>query len=79
MIVAAMAISHLPLFCPALTRASQPERGIGRPYLIFSPRRGFFVNGCSFPHFIELNSRQVRRIPQISYQAPASHGETIKP
>ncbi len=43
------------------------------------PRCGFFVDGCSFLHFIELNSRQVRRIPQISYRAGASHRETIKP
>lgn len=79
MIVATMVISHLPLSCPALTRASQPKWCIRLPYLIFSPLWGFFVNGCSFPLFIDLNSRQVRRIPQISYQALASHRETIKP
>lgn len=43
------------------------------------PACGFFVNGCSLPHFIELNSGQVRRIPQIRYQALESHRETIKP
>lgn len=77
MMAVTMVISHLPLFCPASTQASQPEWCIRLLYLIFSPRCGFFVNGGSFLHFIELNSRQVRRIPQISYQALASHRETI--
>lgn len=68
--------SHLPLSCPASTRASQPEQCIWNLYLIISPRWGFSVTGCSFLHVvhvcIELNSRQVRRIPQISYRALAS-------
>lgn len=48
-------------------------------YLIFCPHWNFLVSCCSFLHFTELNSRQVRRISQISSHALASYRETIKP
>lgn len=67
------------LFLSSLTQVSRPELYIWLLYLIFTPCCAFFVNGCSSPHFIELNFRQVRRISQIRYRALESHRETIKP